>query len=438
MTRFKPSWMRSGCSSAVGCPEGMRRRLRSGTTSTEADSSSGERVEGLLRFIHLFSVWAFVGSSAGLAGCGGLTYFGDRLRAVDRDTTGETGLVSTESGGTIGTVELEIDAVEPSFGSNGGGSEVVVFGRFDADTVVGFGGKEAVVSSRTATELVVTVPANVVTGSVDVTVASGPRSAVLADGFEYFADATGRAGTFGYVEFYHMVGGYWAAPEDFAGAAFAFVEPTDWEASLEYAPALDSCTAVDSYTGEPTWIVTGATTWEFDANGPQFEIPQDPDSPGLFASDAEDAPISVTEVVPGATYDLHATPASVGWPLDQLSPGVSVPSSFTVSQPNLAADDAPPQKKNSFSISWTGAGGDYVLIFLLRREADQTATVVTCAAADDGSFTVPGTVWATWPTGLFMDVLVGRVTVERNLLPTNNGENRVAGVYWVYGGVVTD
>lgn len=369
-------------------------------------------------------------------GCGGLTYYGDRLRGVPSDgggATGDTGVIGTPTAGA----PLAIDAVAPAFGTNAGGTEVIVSGQFDDDTVLGFGGREATISSRTATQLVAVVPASADTGPVDVTVASGARSAVLEGGYEYWADGTGRAGTFGFAELYHMVGGYWSDPNDFAAASFGFIEPSDWEPYLEYATALDTCSAVDAYTAEPAWIVTGAAAWEFEANGPSFELPEDPDVPGLFASDAVLAPVPVNEVVAGASYDLHAQPANAAWPINDLASAVTIPSAFTVSAPNLAAAAAPPQKKNTFTITWSGSGGDYVMILLMRRDVP-TPTIVTCAANDDGEFLVPGATWATWPVGVFMDVLVGRVVVDRGLLPTNNAENRVAGVYWVYGGVVTD
>lgn len=376
-----------------------------------------------------------------LTGCGSLTYYGDALRALEHEDGG--GTPSPDSGAvdpgtTESPVELAIDGVEPDFGSNAGGTEVVVSGQFDDHTLVGFAGEEATIVSRTATEITVIVPSSPATGRVDVTVASGARSAVQADGFEYWEDGAGLAGTYGYLEYYNVVGGYWSDPADFASATFAFVEPLAWEALLEYAPVLDTCSAIDPYDTVPSFIDSGADKWEFDGGSAKFDLDPDPDVLGLFASDPDTAPVPVDEVVPGTTYDVWTSSASPGWPVTELSNAVTVPSAFTVTSPNLMAAAAPLQRKNTFTIEWAGgSAGDYVLILLMLRSAGGPA-IVSCAVADDGSFTVPGSAWPSWTVGDFMDVIVGRVLVARDPLPTNNGENRVAGAYWVYGGVTSD
>jgi IPT/TIG domain len=128
----------------------------------------------------------------GLVACGGLTYYGDDVRRLEADQTLADSGASTVTSPTgakpppPGDVELAVLTVTPDSGPVGGGTEVVVTGSFDTATVLGFGGVEATITSRTATELVALVPAASSAGVVDVTVASGSRSDTLQDGFEYY------------------------------------------------------------------------------------------------------------------------------------------------------------------------------------------------------------------------------------------------------------
>jgi hypothetical protein len=80
-----------------------------------------------------------------------------------------------------------------------------------------------------------------------------------------------------------------------------------------------------------------------------------------------------------------------------------------------------------------------VLIALQRMDASG-ATVdetVTCWALDDGSFTVPASVWTGWATNRTLYVLVGREITSGATLPYDHSGSQVAGIYWNFGALLT-
>jgi hypothetical protein len=141
--------------------------------------------------------------------------------------------------------------------------------------------------------------------------------------------------------------------------------------------------------------------------------------------------------VPGTVYDLSPVAGNADWPGFDIPGLVELPPAFNVLTPNLdKVGTLPPLVSQSFTITWDGAGGDYMVLFILRQNQGTYVNdgVVTCAMVDDGSFTVPLGVWPDWQIGDFLHIEIGRVYQSSTILPHNNAENRMAGIYWVYGG----
>ena len=112
------------------------------------------------------------------------------------------------------------------------------------------------------------------------------------------------------------------------------------------------------------------------------------------------------------------------------------PGSFTVNTPNIGGGTVPNVSKSALSLGWTTAGtGDFIVVDLALLSADTSTIVedVSCALNDDGSFTVPSSVWHSWAASRYLLVTVGRATLGTGKVPYNNGDSQVAGIYFVAG-----
>jgi hypothetical protein len=336
---------------------------------------------------------------------------------------------------------VSITGIEPSFGTDAGGTTVLLTGAFGPNTTVELGGVPATVLSSTPTTLEVLTPAMPWTGQVDVEVHEGAQRDVLEDGFQYWADATGQTAATGAVATLEMVGGYWVDPVDIAWASVAMTQPgSRWHVWQAYAPAMNTC-AFDYTYPEPTPLQTSATSMTFSSpSGPGFTLLPDPSSPGWFS---ETSLLLGVEAVPGATYDLMPLPGSVDWPSFTQPSAVTLPDPFSIQSPyvyGISMDSV----DRTFSVTWTGgSAGDHVLLYLTRQWYDATTDqwyddgVVTCAADDTGAVTIPGSVWPDWYAGDVVLLELGRVVEDGGVMPHNNGHNDIAGINWVLGAVQT-
>ncbi len=396
-----------------------------------------------------------------MTGCfGSLRYYGEREAPADalvNDTAEESGSPRSGDTGTPQTSDDETEetdtgtpvveqapvltGVEPGFGSNAGGLSVTLSGSdLAAVTGVTFGGAPATILSTAPGSLEAVTPALTGTGPVPVVATNAGGSHTLADGFTYFADASASAGTVGAIERIHEVGGYWeGGVADQAFGSFAFVQgPSDWEVRHNFAdPATPGAACAYEYAGQasPTFATTGAASLSFSGTS-SFTLPLDADNGG-YAGELDEA-----DVPGGAVLDLDPVVGDPGWPSFGISGAVTIPGDFEVTSPDMTGA-TPPDVLRSHTLEWTGSGGDYMLLFMLRQyENTFTGEFVndgwmTCAFPDTGSFTVPGGLWPDWFVGDFLHIQLGRVILSPTDLPHTNAEHRVAGVHWVYGGADT-
>jgi hypothetical protein len=263
-----------------------------------------------------------------------------------------------------------------------------------------------------------------------VSVTTDGGAGTLTSGFTYYEDGTGKLGIIGSMEWIHYVGSYWGGtPSDDGSASFFLAPPTDIEYWELYSRTLDSCgseyVGPDLYYYEPALSSASLTL----PTGGTLRMPWDTTN-GTFAATA----VSSAQYVQGGSYDLDPMTPD-GYPLFDVPDVLTLPSSFSVSVPNIGGGTPPNLTRSGFNLAWNGSGGDAMVAILALRNADQTDwdETLTCAMRDDGAFTVPSATWTRWTSGRYVDILVGRMTMPSGVVPYNNADSGFAGIYWNYG-----
>ena len=281
----------------------------------------------------------------------------------------------------------------------------------------------------TATELVVTTPNYSGTGWVSIDVANDAGSNFTGKAHQYWEDGTGTYGTTGAIEWYTMVGGYWSSPSDFGAATIVFTAPTTTSYyELAYANALDTCEL--NYASTASFSALLPNTTSLSLNKPatgSISLLQDTTYNYIYAED-----LGSGDFIENATYSLSPITTDPDFPSFSMKGIVETPASFKVSSPAIHGT-SPPNVSQSTSLSWGGSGGDYMLAYFLRYEGSAIIDEVSCVMKDDGSFTVPSTVWSDWSKGDQVSVLIGRALEPSTTLPYNNADNGVVGILWMYG-----
>jgi len=302
---------------------------------------------------------------------------------------------------------LTVTSVTPAYGTTAGNAQVVIAGGpFDNSVSVRFGGSAATIDSVTASQIHLHTPSASVEGAVDVQVTTDAGSGTLTSGFYYLEDGTGKVGVLGAHSWYHFVGSYWGnpPPTDFGFSDFTFITPENVDYSKFYAASLDTCSANYSYSGPDLYIYDfGLSSAGLTApDGSTITLPWD-NTAGEFLLDS----ISNAQFQQAGSYDLQTVTSS----------------------------EFPSFAQSALSFTWTGTGGDFVLLELALVNSAGTGYQfdVTCAVRDDGSFTVPSSAWPSWATNRQMDILVGRATSGLGTVPYNNADSGYVGIYWLYG-----
>jgi len=372
------------------------------------------------------------------AGCGTIQYYPNLTPAESTGSvTGSDGSdgVDGDDGDapveTVGGESFVVDGVYPPYGTHIGGAEVVIEGGpFDVFTEVWLGDVSAEVLSSTEDELVVRVPAMEV-GVVDVVVERDGAEARVADGFRVWEDASGLVGLAGTVAIVDVVGDYWAASvTDRAYAAFALVEPVRYESWEEFTPVFNTCAK--------------------DHTPPSLDL-LDAGAASLVSASAEIDLESIDGwmeseggVEAGQGYDLVAGEASDAWEAFTIDDMVRIPDGLRVTGPDLDSA-APLRVPRQFDMFWDAQSpGDYVAIVMEKTVYNaNTQTYVleetlSCAVADAGEFTVPGSLWADWDRDETIFVRIGRIRESTVALPYNNADVAVTGAYWISGALMAD
>ena len=382
-----------------------------------------------------------------LPGCGsGLTAIVPPDTGADADADTDA---DADSDTAADLERLQITGVQPAYGSNAGGYEVVISGGpFDATASAVFVGDTESVSasvvSVTDDTLTVAVPATANVGDAAVRVVTDTHAGNRPSMFTFFADGTDRYGVVGGIEYFQQIGTYWSdVVHDKADAFMFFVAPQ----SAGYAEMY--------YTGDRTGDgncaldYVGGTTWDDAA----YFLPGTPDlrlASGTGAPVALDqstdtqypwfyaATLRPDDVVPGVDWNLMLVNGEGTGDLPRFHvDGIAhTPDPFQLTAPDMSGATAPSVRK-AIQLEWVpGTEPDRYVVATLYRHDLATAEIletVTCVLRDDGQFTVPGTFWTGWDEGAQITIIVGRVVETGALLSYNNAKSGVVGANFVHG-----
>lgn len=335
---------------------------------------------------------------------------------------------TADGGGSDGGVEgaPQLDEVEPSHGLTTGGSQITLFGQnLDENAEVFFGDEPATLGQVSSGSVTVTLPASAVAGPVDVTVRNSAGQSVLDDGFRYWTDGTGKTGAIGYLGRTDYVGDNWdGGPSTTVSAVVGFVEPTTFTWFDLYASGLDQCASNRSVSSSLVFFDPGLDQLELVSGSTAIELPWDASQDYFSASD-----LNTTDFLFSAKYDLdEVTVGDLGtFGIEGL---IQTPSSsLKITSPDIENDL--PFLSKSLPITWTGGYGETAIIELTLLDVSSSAVdeVVTCVVQDDGSFTVPSSVWQGWESLRFMMVGLSTTRSTTATIPMNNASVDVLGIY---------
>ena len=345
------------------------------------------------------------------------------------DDDGDPGLNDGDEG-------LDIVSIEPQHGTHLGGTLLrITGGPFEPGSVVKIGGESVPVVANLGDELQVETPTFDGEGwaSVRVTQPDG-ASGEISDGFHFWQDGTGKAGTTGFYQWVQPVGSYWAGgvpPAPWGSAIVHFLIPTDFHWWNWVSNDIDTCEdpAVFSFSGE-------LIVYEFDETA--LAITNELGVPTVLTYDETRLGFAKEELG-RADFKLDQEYAMLEFtgadaPPDEVPRFMVTPDSFDVLSPAIDAMSIPGINRGQ-AVSWEAGGADVVWIelSLLNATADAVLQSIVCIANDDGSFTIPPSKWSAWPTGRQVNVAVSKVVESRTTLAHNNSDSRVAAFYTVLG-----
>ena len=350
------------------------------------------------------------------------------------------GAVDPDSDVDPSAVTTEIVSVEPGFGTDAGGTEVVLtVDAASSDPVVRVGGAEATVVSTTPTTIVIQTPAGT-PGEAAIVVASPDGDVPSDTDFWYWEDGEGQFGTVGWISYSEYTGdlamlGY----VDDAEAVFQFVEPTSEGTAAIWGTELDTCGT------QSTDLDHRAIDWG--AQDIQLRTPES--SPLSLGYDAEleqyERTMELEEWEPDASFDLLLPQGTAPFPYFDYPNIVATPPPFIVIAPDFEQERLFSERLGAdvvrdFELVWGGGStGDYITVTVVRWGLDGTGLQwevkerVRCLLNDDGRYTFAANTWAGWDPGSPIDIYVGRSRVVGGILPHNRATNDVAGRYVVGG-----
>ena len=219
----------------------------------------------------------------------------------------------------------------------------------------------------------------------------------------------------------------------YSGSAwFLFADPpTSFEYWHFFSDTIDTCASNYTYTGDLYVLVPGPAVT---AN---LAIPTGGAIGFSWSStDAsyENTSITAAELVEDASYDLAAIQPD-GYPSFEVPAIVETVGAFTLTVPAISGATPPTINRTAFDLRWSGTSGDVIVVVLYLYDAGGSSVVetVTCALIDDGSFTVPATIFGSWASDRRLDLLIGSYPSPPGTLPFNHAESQFVGMYYLYG-----
>lgn len=342
-------------------------------------------------------------------------------------------------------VELQIDALDPSWGSPEGGTDVTITGLgVGTATSVSFGNATVDFTRLDDTTLSVTTPNVGFETAVDVRVVGSAGADTLSEGFTYTedepadadadsdsdsdadadgdTDTSGAGKTGGLIQFSLL---QIACPECVGSttsidvsAEAAFHEPTR-DGWLDWLPSEGSCVTnariaapADDYLDAGEWLYLASGSRSIGLRG----------AAGLYTADGLDE----GDFVRNAAYDLSAPAGGSGLDSFDVLDALTTPQSISALTPTELLYTTPRDafaariSRGGTSFTWSPSGGSGTFLIVVSvYNSSGTAFLgeVTCRGADNGSMTVPSSSLGAYPSGSLVLVGMHRYTIGSFLRP---------------------
>ena len=225
---------------------------------------------------------------------------------------------------------------------------------------------------------------------------------------------------------------------DFGTAWLMLTVPVDFHIWQYWSSSLDSCTSEYVYTGEDVYfyemtnpsfleLTSGSSTIRMNNGFKGYN--------GYFVNEN----LTSGDFRQNSTYDLEEV-ISDEMPVFEIPNGVPTPLAPSFTSPAIHGTSLPAVSSSQVTFVWTGAdGADWLGLQLYRYNSDQSVLLETlsCAAYNDGSFSVPSAAWSSWGANQLVLVVAGALAESTAVLPWDNSDFRVVGEYYTVGGFST-
>jgi len=330
-------------------------------------------------------------------------------------------------------VSVDVEAVSPEYATTLGGKMDILGGPFDDSARVFVDELEAEVISVERDAIRVSLP-ELDLGWADVRVEVEDGEGSLDEAFRVYQDGTGLAGSLGALEWYELQGSFWTQDsQDFGTAWWGLIEPQDTHYWSIFGVQDNNCISNPSFP-QLQVIATGAD---------QVVLESEQTSVTLVAAEDEifDASLLSQDYLEWADYALPSLSGTElpEFGIDRLA---STPGSFDLYTPDFSKSTPPSLSADELVFEWGEVDAQRIIIQVERRaqsDIEDIQETVVCVVDNDGSFEIPADTWAAdWDQDEWLYLYVGAVREDGGIIPLNNSDSRVAGIYWLLGAASTD
>ena len=393
--------------------------------------------------MQLRSILLPLGASAllALAGCGLETYnetgvVTDPEGDADTDADGDSDSDADGDGDSDADsdsdsdsdTDMSINSVTPDWGTTAGGTVVTINGTFAASSgEVLFGTESGSVQSWNNSSISVTTPSQSGAGLYDITVNSGSNQVVQTEAFTAYEDASGQASVLGSMNWWDYNENVYEPGLDYGDSVMFMNVPSDFHWWELYAASQDSCS--DNFvSSNPLNVYT-------DFEVPQVQLKQGSRTVSMDWNSASLGWVgeyTTSALSQGSAYDLQTVSSAV-YPSFSITDATRGPKAFTVTSPSAVSGSIQSLSRTNLTFNWSASGADAILINIVVTPTGQWTDKVhdvTCWAKNDGSFTVPSSLFSQWGNGSIAYLIIGAAKEGSGTNPIDNGDARIAGIYW--------
>ncbi|MED5370004.1 MAG: IPT/TIG domain-containing protein [Myxococcota bacterium] len=353
---------------------------------------------------------------------------------ADGDSDADADGDSDSDSDADGDADISITSISPQYGTTAGGESVVLIGEFGSSQgAVLFGDQTGSVTSWGPSAIEVLTPSQSTAGLVDVTVTASGGSHTETEAFVVYEDATGMASVLGAIGWWDYNENVFTSGLDEGTAAVFMNVPLDFHWWELYSASADSCADnFSSSKGLSVYTDLDVASMSLSSGGKTITLPWDSTNNRWYGEYTQAA------LVQGGQYDLPTVSSAV-YPSFSITDAARGPKAFTVTSPSMVSGSLAYLSRSQLNFSWTASGADAILINVLVTSSDGATTYhdVTCWARNDGSFTVPAGLFPNWGSDRVAYLVIGAATEGTGVNPVDNGDSRIAGVYWRIGAAYT-